>query len=298
MANETAWKRIGPPEFEISELHPEVLDRESSDESLRLRLEELGDQIARLNIEREEIKRRLRLSACCSYCGSAPVYAKGLCKNCYVRALRNGDPVPKKRGRKATSLREPPKPDIPWRLRFAYEVCQKSFPPPEDLDETVDFAIRTLQMRFRMLIHYRYEQKMTLEECGLQIGVGKERARQLISRAKSSLRNRSDFGVDFFICGKSVFDAKKEEVQIRKQKSLSNAITANYAVPIDELNLSNRAGRVLLIAGLDTVGKALEYSQLQMQPFLACRNCGIKTAMEIVDALSPLVEEGEANDNM
>ena len=298
MENDATWKPLGPPELEIHELHPEVLDRESSDDAPRLRLEELGDQIARLNQEREEIKRRLRLSACCSYCGSAPVYAKGLCKNCYARAVRNGDPVPRKRGRKATSLREPPQPDIPWRLRFAYEVCQRSFPPPEDLDETVDFAIRTLQMRFRRLIHYRYEQKMTLEECGLQIGVGKERARQLIRRAERILRHRSDFGVDFFIYGKSVFDAKKEKVQIRKQRSLSDAITANYAVPIDELNLSSRAGRVLLIAGLDTVGKALEYSQLQLQPFLACRNCGIKTAMEIVDALSPLVEEGGNNVNM
>lgn len=36
----------------------------------------------------------------CTYCGENPVWAKGLCRNCYQRNRRNGTPEMQKRGRK------------------------------------------------------------------------------------------------------------------------------------------------------------------------------------------------------
>jgi RNA polymerase sigma-32 factor len=60
--------------------------------------------------------------------------------------------------------------------------------------EVVQVALKTLDRRERFIVEHRLmadtEEEMSLAEIGRQLGVSRERARQLESRAKRKLRQR------------------------------------------------------------------------------------------------------------
>lgn len=258
----------------------------TSDQELRDRYKKIGERIIALQKERREIKQRLT----CSCCGSRPVYARSLCRVCYNRFLRYGDPTPRR-----SLTQKPPTTKLAWRLRVAYDICRKTFTPPLDLDETIDYAISTLDKRCRDLILCRYEKNMTLEQCGKSNGVSKERARQIINKALCTLQYSDDFGIDYFINGKYVSDAKAKEIMRSKAKSLRDAITSYRDVPISYLKLSTRANNVIRRAGLNSVGQVFEYTQMDPGRLYVRRNCGVKTIEEIINRLKSLVDEGATN---
>ncbi len=61
----------------------------------------------------------------------------------------------------------------------------------EDLQKQIEVVLGTLPQRLARVIHLRFFEEKSLDEVGKELGVGRERARQLESRALRKLRHPS-----------------------------------------------------------------------------------------------------------
>lgn len=101
--------------------------------------EEILKEIAKLKKELDDVP--------CEFCGVTPIYAKGLCRNCYHRYLRNGSPEYAKKKKK------PDVEEIPYRIKIAKKVLGNiPYNVPLDFDESIDYALGTLQERERDIV--------------------------------------------------------------------------------------------------------------------------------------------------
>ena len=130
------------------------------------------------------------------------------------------------------------------------------------LNHVLSFFDDEIQLVFKL----RYQEKKSLDEIGQVIGVTKERVRQRIALGLRMMRNPAR--LKFIING---YDACVEVA-----KKLVNPNTEN-AIPIEELELPNRALFPLKRAGIKTVDQLIEIMANKKECIRKIRTFGEKS---------------------
>lgn len=256
------------------------------------------------NVRNKDVK-------CCYYCGNTPLYAKGLCRNCYNRAIKhNGDPsyiyVEKIKDIVIN-------PDIKWQKKLAFDVIGDIPDAICDFDESVEYAMLALNDKERNILYMRYKDGITLLKCGEKMNVSKERIRQIQAKAIRKLRR---FPNNYYIkYGKTETEKilknleennEKKKNKIINNTSLSNMLLFDYLI---RSNVSVRSYNCLVRslpndnAHNMTVSDFVDYIKKQnidMEEYLlSIRNCGRKSTKEIMDVINKIYisEKGDENNN-
>lgn len=141
-----------------------------------------------------------------------------------------------------------------------------------------------LSEREMEIIRLRFDRRMTLEEVGMELGVTRERVRQLESKALRKLTNHIR---ELQCVPVSELDTMRKEIAALKrmvdaQQQLVDKHEQLMARPITELDLSVRAYNCLKRAGIDTFGDLCSLTDAKVQRL---RNLGMKSYREICDAM-------------
>lgn len=142
-----------------------------------------------------------------------------------------------------------------------------------ELVNRVNECLNILTEREKQVLIMRYMYLWSLSVCGKNIGVTRERIRQIEAKALFKLRS-------------SCFD------YILKGKPISNIAEMKNGeeIYIETLGLSTRSYNCLKRAGYNTLE---DISNLNAQDIFRLRNVGAKTAMEIMSAITSLKREQE-----
>ena len=156
----------------------------------------------------KEIERQNRV---CSYCGSEKYYARGLCRTCYQRYLRNGT-VEHKQKKVIVPHSYPQKPH--WTYKLMSDVVEQISEFPVDLEESIYTVLDTLTPQQKQVILMRYGDEQTLASCKNVFGVTREWIRQIQIKAISELKKPER--VRYFTLGLNGI-RKKECGEIEKE---------------------------------------------------------------------------------
>lgn len=194
---------------------------------------------------------------------------------------------------------------------------------PDDVQETIHTAIESLTEREQTVVKAAYCDDLELSEVGKLIGVGKERARQILSHAMRKLRHPRRLryiclGQGQYVSTKKVQESLQEDFELslktymleditldmrqvfeRKFKIAKEAVLngnfrpyiakkltpAAMLVTIDELDLSIRAYNCLKRAAINTVGDICNMTPSQLKKV---RNLGKKCYDEVLEKLDRL----------
>lgn len=236
--------------------------------------EEILKEIAKLKKELDDIP--------CEFCGKNPIYAKGLCRNCYARLLNRGTceyAVRKKKEKPKTITVY-----VPWREKLTQDVIgDKIKDKPIDFDETVDFFVSRLTEREQIVVKKRADGE-TLKNVAIMIGLSRERARQIYNKSLMKLR-KFGFSDTVKIGLKAIKDQdeEKEKAIIEKYKSEIEILSQ---FDMQQFEISTRAYNCLRRNKVETAGDLYEvFSSGEIKTF---RNLGIKTEQELLKILFPL----------
>lgn len=153
--------------------------------------------------------------------------------------------------------------------------------------DSIISAIKTLTEREELLLQLRYEKELTLEECGNEIGLGKERARQIIVTSLQKLKHPDRMRIM-----KPCPYEEYEELLNRNNeleyiiKEVDPAAKVNITL-VENMNLSIRSCICLKRAGIKTVQDILNYIN-EYGTLIYIKNLGKKSMFEIYDKLSDL----------
>lgn len=144
--------------------------------------------------------------------------------------------------------------------------------------------LQILDEREFTVLQMRFDQRLTLEETGMELGVTRERVRQLESKALRKLTGHlNDLRC---VPYSELTSIRRENAQLKQlvddQKALVDKHEQLMARPITELDLSVRAYNCLKRAGIDTFGDLCSLTDAKVQRL---RNLGMKSYREICDAM-------------
>lgn len=153
--------------------------------------------------------------------------------------------------------------------------------------DSIISAIKTLTEREELLLQLRYEKELTLEECGNEIGVGKERARQIILTSLQKLKNPDRMR----IMKPCPYEEYEELLNRHNEleyviKEVDPVAKVNITL-VENMNLSIRSCNCLKRAGIKTVQDILDYID-EHGTLIHIKNLGRKSMFEIYDKLSDL----------
>lgn len=243
---------------------------------------------------KEEIKRlqarlaELQPKKLCSFCGKEKHYAKGLCRNCYWRNLRNGTAEYKqKKGRKEKPTKQKTVwydklyKDVFWETVFDDGYCK-----PDDFIDSINAVYETLTPMEQAVMEMRYEKEMTLSQIAKQIERTTERARQIVQNSLRKMRHTSR--ADVLKLGKEAAEEKKRKQEEEKERLLKEKLERieqgdNFV--IEDYDLGVREYNVLARAGIDTSKDVIKFI-LENGSIMKLRNCGVKTAERIYEKFS------------
>ncbi len=163
----------------------------------------------------------------------------------------------------------------------------------------IPLALATLSEREREVIRLRFQKKMTLEQCGKEHGITRERIRQIEAKAIRKLRHPSRANMIKAVPLAEVQQQHSEYLKLSQAyELLSKAFevctakradpgvvvpTAELPVhlqtPISELDLSRRSYNCLRGAGKDTLRDITEMTRDELAKI---RNMGRKSVEEVV----------------
>ena len=164
-------------------------------------------------------------------------------------------------------------------------------------------TLASLGEREQEVLRMRFDERLTLEQCGKRLGLTKERIRQIEAKAIRKLRHPSRVR-EFSSVPMTALAEKQEELdrlmieynRLAKAFELVVGKEANrdtvetmakaadvYNIPIDALGLSVRSYNALRRAGKDTLGDIAEMTERQL---CKVRNLGAKSRKEVVDVLA------------
>jgi len=131
---------------------------------------------------------------------------------------------------------------------------------PEDIIEAVDYALSALPEREARVLYGRYKEHMSLEEAGRELGVCRDRVRQIEALALRKLRHWYPEECRLFSDG---MDAYRQYIaETEREECLAAAVAMNKQpdeMLIDDLGLSARICSRLRMAGYryvsDVAGK-------------------------------------------
>jgi RNA polymerase primary sigma factor len=173
------------------------------------------------------------------------------------------------------------------------EYVEKNF------DENIKYLLETLNEREQEIINKRMIQGYTLEAVGKQYNITRERVRQI--EAKAIRKIRLPQRIVYLTEGKKVLELKQDISKLKVElnnikRELLNQIKKPELIelnederilldnnqPISILDLSVRTHNALLRSGINTVGKLLQCSYLDL---CRVRNMGNKSRKEIIEKL-------------
>lgn len=180
--------------------------------------------------------------------------------------------------------------DLPYPQSLLVEIFGERFwtiygnGVSQDQIQGLEKTFRTLTPREEKIIKLRYVDELTLEEIATTFDLRKERVRQIIQKTIRKLRHPSrSITIEFGANGENVYreELKKAKNDI-KLKQYAEA-ECFKEMPIDVLNLSNRARNSLLFKlGVSTIAELLV---LDDDEILCCRGIGNGTFCEIKQKL-------------
>lgn len=153
--------------------------------------------------------------------------------------------------------------------------------------DSIISAIKTLTEREELALQLRYEKELTYEACGNEMGLGKERARQIILTSLQKLKHPDRIRIM-----KPCPYEEYEELLNRNNeleyiiKEVDPAAKVNITL-VENMNLSERSCICLKRAGIKTVQDILDYID-KYGNLLHIKNLGKKSMFEIYDKLSNL----------
>lgn len=167
----------------------------------------------------------------------------------------------------------------------------------EHFDENFTALLETLSLRESECIRLYFKEGYTLESVAKQLGVSRERIRQIISKGLRRLKHPAKikylrYGKELYELQNSVFKMK-EDLQnkintIAERTAMpslcSVQVQAVEFMPIDVLDLTVRSYNCLRRAGINTIGTLLLTSEDKLR---TVRNLGRKSANEILTKLEP-----------
>lgn len=151
-------------------------------------------------------------------------------------------------------------------------------------DSIISVLQKGLTEREQLVLQLRYEKGLTLDACGNEIGVQRERARQIICKALRKLKNPK-----YIKRMKPCSYEEREELinEIIKLQLKTTPFLKEKATFIESLDLSVRSYNCLRRADIETVQDILDY--LDRDGTLRhIRNLGRKSIKEIYNKLSDL----------
>jgi hypothetical protein len=176
------------------------------------------------------------------------------------------------------------------------EEARKSYIPG------VSAALATLTERERGVLACRFQRKLTLEQCGKEYGVTRERVRQIEAKALRKLRHPSKANMmkavpltelqaqhsEYFELQQNYGQLKRAFEVLAAQKSEQGVIVPmvqqaeRLETPLEELDLSVRSYNALRRAGVDTLGDVAKMTECKL---MEVRNLGRKSFEEVVAKL-------------
>lgn len=240
---------------------------------------------------RNKVDRVRKEKALCSYCGKNQVYAKGYCRVCYSRYLRNGTPELKPHVNKVKQAQKEKQEERErklqnWPLEIARLGAGDDLQPYSDLEETVKSVLSTLTPKEDKALLLRYKDGKSLREIGAELEVRGEWSRMLIERGKRKLKKPER--AEVLKKGLSAIQREKEEREAQKAKTIADALEKGNEITIEELDLPVRAFNCLKRNGMETVADILSY-MLDGKDLKKIRNLGNRSLEEILNKLDEVV---------
>lgn len=184
-------------------------------------------------------------------------------------------------------------------LIYDYRYVVKNF------NENWDYIKNTLSEREVKCIELRFKEGLNLEEIGKELGITKERVRQIISRGIRRLSHSSRLNI--LIKGyKNIEECKSLREEIRNElinlrnkynellnvkskedinDDLKKELNSPECILIEDLDFSVRTYNCLKRANINTVDKIIKLSEYELDHI---RNLGRKSAREICDKVRDL----------
>ncbi len=159
----------------------------------------------------------------------------------------------------------------------------------------ISAALATLTEREQGVLIYRFQRKLTLEQCGKEYGVTRERIRQIEAKALRKLRHPTRANMMKAVPLPELQAKHTEYCKLKDDyewlKKAFESLTAQKAepgviiphasrleMPIEELDLSVRSYHCLIRSGKKTLRDIVEMTESEL---MGVRNLGSKSASEI-----------------
>lgn len=168
----------------------------------------------------------------------------------------------------------------------------------KEQEEALEEAVDSLGEREKLCVRNFYREGMTLKEAGECVGVGPERARQIIAKGVRKLRHparskRIRYGKTLFEAEAQMIEQQKaEEYRKRIENTVSDASRekkrgpwpAYYYDPITAIGIGTHGRNLMLRNGIKTAGQ-LAVMFDSVKDMMSIRGMGRATLIEIAAAL-------------
>ena len=206
-------------------------------------------------------------------------------------------------------------PTLSWYERLWMDVMQMRYgdvdASPTQLEELLDYMMTKLTQRESDVIHYRYEEGLTLAAIGYLLGVTDDRVRQIEAKALRKLRSSAGWlivGKGHIISMLAIQKHIEDDIEIRTKhkviqylddklvslKKIINGCTktavkeylnAHPDISINDMDFSVRTFNCLKRAGINTVDQIRQYTEDELAKV---RNLGPGGVKEIKRKLNEM----------
>ena len=181
---------------------------------------------------------------------------------------------------------------------------------PEDIERSMKAVLRTLSPREQKVLTCRGIRRMTLEETGKELGINRERIRQIEAKAMRKLNHPSRanvmyLGIDYMDKINSVKEEARNQARTEFNEELerikkiayreernrcfneNGAYDKNHplSMSLDDLEFSVRTYNCLIRAGVKT---AQDIADMSLADLTCVRNLGRKSRDEVVNKMKEL----------
>ena len=165
-------------------------------------------------------------------------------------------------------------------------------PLTKDQEKGLEFAISQLKAREQIVINERFIEHKSLKGVGEAIGVGQERARQIVSLCLRKLRH--PLKMRYYKEGLSKIEEREARIDdaikaasVGLDETERRNLLGDLAdVSVAELRMSLRAANILRKHGGETIEKMLTLVYDRPKVFVRISNLGQKTAGEILKRIA------------